>query len=121
VAGAAPLGKARAGRFDHLAPEVVGRARIRTARHLPKQADAMTVGRTIYVRPGHEASDGLLAHELVHVRQWQQYGALGFLRRYLGAYLANLVRLRDHMAAYRAIPFEAEARAEAATWKARHP
>lgn len=121
MAGAAPLGKARAGRFDHLAPEVVERARIRTARHLPKQADAMTVGRTIYVRPGHEASDTLLAHELVHVRQWQQYGAFGFLRRYLGAYLANLLRLRDHMDAYRAIPFEAEARAEASTWKARHP
>lgn len=120
MAGAAPLGKARAGRFDHLAPEVVGRARIRTARHLPRQADAMTIGRTIYVRPGHEASDALLAHELVHVRQWQQYGPIGFLRRYLGAYLANLVRLRNHMAAYRAIPLEAEAREQAATWKARH-
>ena len=120
MAGAAPLGKARARTFDHLDPTVVARARIRTARHLPPQADAMTVGRTVYVRPGHEASDSLLAHELVHVRQWQQYGWFGFLRRYLGAYLANLVRLRNHMAAYRAIPFEAEARAEAATWKARH-
>lgn len=121
MAGAAPLGKARAAQFDHLDAGVVGRARIRVARHLPKQADAMTIGRTIYVRPGHEGSDGLLAHELVHVRQWQQYGALGFLRRYLGAYVANLVRQRNHMAAYRAIPFEVEARAEAATWKARHP
>ena len=120
MAGAVALGQARARRFDHLDPDVVTRARVRTARHLPRQADAMTVGRTIFVRPGHEASDALLAHELVHVRQWRQFGWFGFLRRYLGAYLVNLVRLRDHMAAYRAIPFEAEARAEAETWKARH-
>lgn len=120
MAAAAPLAKARADRFDHLPADVVARARVRTARHLPKQADALTVGRTIYVRPGHEASDALLAHELVHVRQWRQYGWFGFLRRYLAAYLANLVRLRDHMAAYRAIPLEAEARAAAATWRDRH-
>ena len=118
--GAAPLGKARAGRFDHLDPSVVARARVRTARHLPRQADAMTVGRTIYVRPGHEGSDTLLAHELVHVGQWQRYGWFGFLRRYLGAYAANLVRLRGHLAAYRAIPLEAEAREATAAWKARH-
>lgn len=121
MAAAARLAKARADRFDHLPPEVVTRARVRTSRLLPPQADAMTVGRTVLVRPGHDASDTLLAHELVHVRQWREYGWFGFLRRYLGAYLANLVRLRDHMAAYRAIPLEAEARAAAATWKARHP
>ena len=113
MAGAAPLGKARAGRFDHLAPEVVGRARIRTARHLPRQADAMTIGRTIYVRPGHEASDALLAHELVHVRQWQQYGPIGFLRRYLSDYLRFRVRGLPHWAAYRRIGFECEAEWEA--------
>jgi len=121
VAVAASLGKARADRFDHLPPEVVARARVRTSRLVPPQADAMTLGRTVLVRPGHEASDALLAHELVHVRQWRQYGWFGFLRRYLGAYIANLVRLRDHMAAYRAIPLEAEARQATARWKVRHP
>ena len=121
MARAAPLGKAAAARFDHLPPETVARARITTSRRLPRQADAMTVGRTVYVRPGHEQSQALMAHELVHVRQWQQYGWFGFLRRYLWAYARNLVALRDHMDAYRAIPFEAEAREEAARWKARHP
>ena len=121
MTSAAPLGKAAADRFDHLQPATVARARIKTSRRLPRQADAMTVGRTIYVRPGHEQSQSLIAHELVHVRQWQEHGRFGFLRRYLWAYARNLVALRDHMAAYRAIPFEAEARAEAARWKARHP
>ena len=113
------LGKAAAARFDHVPPSTVEKTKVRLARRLPRQADAMTIGRTIYVRPGHEQSQALLAHELVHVRQWQQYGSLGFLRRYLGAYARNLVALRNHLAAYRAIPFEAEAREEAAAWKAR--
>lgn len=120
-AGARPLSKSAVRRFDHLPVATVERARIATTRHLPKQADAMTIGRTIYVRPGHERSESLIAHELVHVRQWQQHGHVGFLRRYLWDYLRNLVHLRNHMAAYRAIPFEAEARAEAAAWKAMHP
>lgn len=120
MAGRQPLAKAAIQRFDHLPKATVERARVRTSRRLPPQADAMTVGRTIYVRPGHEDSDTLIAHELVHVRQWQQYGWFGFLRRYLGDYLHNLAKLRNHMAAYRAIPFEAEARAEAAAWKAKH-
>jgi len=107
-------------RFDHLPKATVERARVKTSRRLPPQADAMTVGRTIYVRPGHEHSDSLMAHELVHVRQWQEYGWFGFLRRYLGAYLRNLMKLRNHMAAYRAIPLEVEARAEASAWKAAH-
>lgn len=93
---------------------------MRTSRLLPRQAGAMTVGRTILVRPGHEASEPLMAHELVHVRQWQDLGWLGFLRAYVGAYLRNVVRLRDHRAAYLAIPLEAEAREEAARWAARH-
>lgn len=120
MARAVALGKAGAARFDHLPPATVEGARVKTARRLPRQADAMTLGRTIYVRPGHEASQALLAHELVHVRQWQQYGRFGFLRRYLWDYVRNLVTLRDHMAAYWAIAFEAEAREVAAQWKARH-
>jgi hypothetical protein len=121
VAPASPLSKSAIGRFDHLPAATVERARVKITKRLPPQADAMTIGDTIYVRPGHQHSEPLLAHELVHVRQWEEYGPVGFLRRYLGAYFSNLVRLRDHMAAYRAIPFEVEARAEAATWKARPP
>ena len=119
MARAEPLGKAAGARYDHVPPATVQRAKVKLSRRLPRQADAMTVGRTIYVRPGHEQSQGLLAHELVHVRQWQQYGSSGFLRRYLWAYARNLLALRDHMAAYRASPVEAEAREEAGAWKAR--
>lgn len=81
----------------------------------------MTIGHTILVRPGREDDEALLAHELVHVRQWAELGPVGFLARYLGAYFRNLARLRNHMAAYRAIPLEAEARAAAEAWHASQP
>src|SRR5436190_1536926 len=45
----------------------------------------MTLGRWVLVRRGHEHDRGLIAHELVHVRQWRELGAVRFLVRYLGA------------------------------------
>ena len=118
--GSRVLSKRDLERFDHLPEATTASARLRTTRLLPPQARGMTLGRTVLLRPGHEDDDGLVAHELVHVRQWAELGRLGFLVRYLGAYLRNLARLRDHMAAYRAIPLEVEARKEAAAWRAKH-
>jgi hypothetical protein len=115
------LSKREVQRFDHLPTGLVERAKLRTFRLLPPQASAMTLGGTILIRPGHEDDDELIAHELVHVRQWSELGRVGFLVRYLGAYIKNLLRLRKHMPAYRAIPLEIEARKEAAAWRAKHP
>ena len=115
------LSKREVSRFDHLPESLTTAARLRTTSVLPPQAGAMTLGKTIYVRPGREDDDVLIAHELVHVRQWHELGRIGFLVRYLSSYLVNLVRLRRHMAAYRAIPLEIEAREEAARWRAKHP
>jgi hypothetical protein len=50
----------------------------------------------------------------VHVEQWRRLGAVGFLRRYLGAYLRWRARGYGHWAAYRRIPLEVEAE-----WRAR--
>ena len=72
----------------------------------------MTLGRWILLRRGHEHDQQLIAHELVHVRQWRQLGAVGFLARYLGAYGRGRWRRLGHRAAYEAIPLEVEARAE---------
>lgn len=71
---------------------------------------AMTIGRYVLVRRGHERDRALLAHELVHVRQWRELGAIGFAARYLGAYVGNRLRGLDHWNAYEAIPLEMEAR-----------
>jgi hypothetical protein len=61
------------------------------------------------MRPRGVGDPRLLRHELEHVRQWREFGVLGFLRRYLGAYVRWRLRGYPHLAAYRRIPFEIEA------------
>ena len=76
---------------------------------------AMTLGRRVFVRQeilhgDPRALARLVVHELVHVRQWSDYGPVGFLRRYLGRYLSGLARGLGHRGAYRSNPYESEAR-----------
>lgn len=108
--------------YDHVPAEVAVRARVLKVPVLPPGAGAMTIGRFVLVKRD-EAGDRtgareLLAHELVHAVQWRQLGFFRFGLRYLGAYVKNLARLRRHRDAYLAIPFEEQARAEAARWEA---
>lgn len=105
--------------FDHLPPDVLDRARVHAVPVLPPGTAGMALGRRVLLRQGREADQALLAHELVHVRQWHEGGSVRFLARYLGAYLGGLVRVRRHRAAYLAIPAEVEARTEAAAWAER--
>ncbi|MBA2751726.1 MAG: DUF4157 domain-containing protein [Actinobacteria bacterium] len=103
-------------RFDHVPEALTRDVRLVEVPVLAPGADAMTLGHTVLMRRGHAASQRLLAHELVHVQQWSQLGVVGFLRRYLVAYAKNLIRLRNHHAAYLAIPLEEEARDRAQRW-----
>lgn len=77
-------------------------------------ASATTLGPLILMRPRAVGDERLLRHELEHVRQWREQGIVGFLRRYLSAYLRWRVRGYTHWAAYRRIPLEIEAE-----WRAR--
>ena len=81
---------------------------------VPPGAAAVTLGRWILVRRGHEGDELLLRHELVHVEQYRALGITGFLARYLRAYAGWRLRGYGHWAAYRRIPFEIEA-----DWSAR--
>ncbi len=105
--------EARAG-FTHVPPVDVERVRLIVVPVLSPGIVAMTVGRFVFVRRGHEGNVGLLAHELVHVQQWRESGTPRFLYRYLGAYVRGRARGLGHWEAYRAIPFEAEARIRSA-------
>jgi hypothetical protein len=67
-------------------------------------AAAVTLGRTIVVRPDTRMTPTLLAHELAHVRQWEQVPF--FPVRYVLATLRH---------GYRDNPYEVEARAIAAS------
>lgn len=76
---------------------------------VPAQAEAITLGRNILVRRRAADHDPLIAHELVHVRQFQELGAVRFFAKYIGSYLRGRLGGYGHMAAYRRIPLEVEA------------
>ena len=74
------------GDFPLVPPADVARARIVDVPWLTPGVAAMTLGRVILLRRDHAGDEALLAHELVHVRQWRELGVARFLWRYLGAY-----------------------------------
>lgn len=88
---------------------------------LPGPYAAMTIGPVVMlartVTSGQPSS--LLAHELVHVRQFHELGLLRFTWRYNRAFVLGLFRLRSWNKAYRAIPAEQEARRLASDWAER--
>jgi len=97
--------------FTHVPARDLQRARLVVVPVLTPGIAGMTLGRWVLVRRGHEHDRGLIAHELVHVRQWRELGAVRFLVRYFGVYADGRRRGLGHQAAYEAIPLEAEARA----------
>ncbi len=98
------------GDFPLVPPADVARARIIDVPWLTPGVAAMTLGRVILLRRDHRRDTALLAHELVHVRQWRELGAPRFLWRYLGSYTRGRASGLSHQQAYEAIPLEVEAR-----------
>lgn len=84
---------------------------------VPRSAAGITFGSLVIVKKvaaTRTSFPELLAHERVHVDQWRAFGTIGFLRRYVGGYLAARFQGYGHYGAYRRIPFEIEA-----VWKSR--
>ncbi|MEO0492111.1 MAG: DUF4157 domain-containing protein [Actinomycetota bacterium] len=109
--------------YDVLDLALAKEVRILEVPVLPRGADGMTIGSWIFVKDDRDRRGDrqLLAHELVHVRQYAERGYLRFSLDYLRHYLAGLVRHRRSRQAYLDIPAEVEARADAAAWRTRHP
>ena len=107
--------------YDMVPAETARRARVQRVPLLAPGIQGMTLGRLILLLRDDDRSGRrvLLAHELVHVQQYAELGAVRFLRRYLSEYLRNLWRLRSHRQAYAAISSEVEARAATDRWTAR--
>ncbi len=106
--------------YDVLSGELAERVRIVRVPVLPFGSSGMAVGRFVLLRNDDDRSGNskLLAHELVHVRQWHEAGRWAFLRAYFGDYLRGLRRHRRHRDAYLAIRAEREANALADDWQA---
>jgi hypothetical protein len=103
-------------RYHHVPSSVLEQVTLRESSFLPPGADGVTIGTTVYVRPGFLDQPTLLAHELVHVRQYTELGFIRFLATYIGEYVQNRVRLRSHRSAYLAISLEKQARIETREW-----
>ncbi len=106
--------------YDVLPEELARRVRI-VRGWVPSGYQGMALGRSIYVKRAipTDGNSRLLAHELVHVRQWSELGAVGFPLRYLTDFLRGLVQTRRWNAAYRSLPLEREARQVAEEWRRR--
>ena len=109
-------------RYAHLPSRLAERVKLVRVPFLPAAADGMTLGRIVLLRGNRidDRASKLIAHELVHVRQFAELGPLRFIGRYVGEYVRNLVRLRSHREAYASISLEVEARAEADEWARTH-
>jgi hypothetical protein len=107
--------------YDVLPRALATRVRIQRVPFLAPGANGMTFGRFVLLRNDglFDGSRKIIAHELVHVRQYYELGTLRFLAQYLRHYGRGLLRLKRHRAAYLAIPFEQRAYAEADEWVAR--
>jgi len=97
--------------YDLVPDWVAGRALLIRFPWIPGGYEGMTLGRLVLLTRDFDANGGskLIAHELVHVRQYMQYGKLGFGRRYLNDFFSVLIRTGRWKVAYRAIGFEREA------------
>lgn len=107
--------------YDVLPRDLAAKVRVIEVPYLPNGADGLTVGTTIFLREDRDVSGdrALLAHELVHVRQFAEQGAFGFVSRYLRDYLRGRRAGSSHHQAYLDIPAEQEARAEERSWRHR--
>lgn len=104
--------------YDLLPTELARRVSVVQIPFIPGGYQGMTLGRFVFLarEVGADGTSTLLAHELVHVRQWSDQGAIGFSYRYLRDFVGNLVRLRSWKRAYRDIDAELEASRETTDW-----
>ena len=72
-------------------------------------SDAVTAGRIVFIHRDRADDADLLAHELVHVCQWEEQG-LQFLWDYSTEYLENALEHGDLRDAYLEVSFERDAR-----------
>ncbi len=104
--------------YRHVADDLKRQVRVVEIRALPGGYVGMTLRNLILLSEdvADDGTSGLLAHELVHVRQWHDEGRLRFATGYVWNFFRTLPRTRSWGASYRAIPHEVEAREDATRW-----
>ena len=107
--------------YDLLPAELARKVRVVRLPPVGGPFHGITLGRFVFLgKPTcAKGTSKLLAHELVHVRQWYELGVVGYLLHYIPDFVRELRRQRRWMSAYRDIKAEVEARADADRWKDR--
>ena len=87
-----PLSEAELSSYDVLPLPLAKRVRVLSVPRLPGGYDGMTLGRFIILarQIDDTGNSSLLAHELVHVRQWADLGLLNFSSSYVLSFLGGL-------------------------------
>lgn len=113
-----PLNGVELDAYDHIPRALAVRVRIHRVRALPGGYAGMTLGYRILLSRDErrDGSSALLAHELVHVRQWAERGLVGFSAGYLASFGRGLRHHRRWRPAYHDIEDEIDAREETARW-----
>ncbi|NNF53357.1 MAG: hypothetical protein HKN03_02835 [Acidimicrobiales bacterium] len=108
--------------FDHVEERTLQRAVVVCIPWLPGTFAGLTLDRFILLaRPQRaDGSSTLLAHELVHVEQWDDRGMIGFAKWYVANFVREYRHRRKWMASYRALEAEVDARARTRDWWNRH-
>jgi len=90
--------------------------------HIPfLWADGVTLGRYVFLRDGFdETSSHIIAHELVHVRQYRNQGVTRFLAAYFAQYAQFRFAGYPHRLAYLHLDAEHSARELVNKWIARN-
>ncbi len=112
------LTKAEIEAYDLVPPELAERVVLVTIGFLPGGYAGITLGRFVFLTrmAVDDGAQPLLAHELIHVRQWTELGVVGFSFRYLRDFVVGLSRSRRWRRAYLDIEAEREARRLATSW-----
>ena len=74
----------------------------------PDDIEGFTFGRFVVTREN-SPSNKLISHELIHVKQYKEYGVIVFLVCYYGKMLCYFIDLKDIDKSYKSISFEVEA------------
>jgi len=113
-----PLNDVELDSYDLIDRDLAEKVRLFKIFYIPGGFDGICLVNSIFLtRP--VPADGesmLLAHELIHVRQWNQRGVLGYLSWYLRGFGTNLRQERRWKPAYNIIEAELEAKREARAW-----
>lgn len=104
--------------YDLVDEALARRVKVARIPRLPGRYTGLTLGPIVFVSCDvpDDGTSSLLAHELVHVRQWHEQGVPRFAWCYASSFARGLARQRRWNDAYRAIPAEVEAREDASRW-----